>query len=48
MLEEIKKAQEDANKKNEQLEAYNHKIDRANGYLEAENRRLRKQLETAC
>lgn len=41
MLGEIKKAYDDANKKNVQLEEYNREIDRANGYLERENQRLR-------
>lgn len=44
MMQEIKKAYEDANKKNETLESYNRQIDRANGYLEAENRKLRERL----
>jgi chromosome segregation ATPase len=44
MMDEIKKAYDDANKKNEQLENYNREIDRANGYLEKENRQLREKL----
>jgi hypothetical protein len=45
MMHEIKKAHEDADKKNAQLEAYNREIDRANGYLESDNRKLREQIE---
>jgi rubrerythrin len=43
-LQEIKKIYDEANKKNESLENYNREIDRANGYLEKENRRLRDKL----
>jgi hypothetical protein len=43
-LQEIKRIYDEANRKNEQLEAYNQQIDRANGYLESENRKLRQQL----
>jgi hypothetical protein len=43
-IQEVRRIYDEAEKKNEILEKYNREIDRMNGYLEAENRRLRDQL----
>jgi gas vesicle protein len=43
---DLKRAYDNANKTNERLEAWNQQLDRANGYLEKQNRLLREQLES--